>query len=138
MNVTQSVDQMNNIMQNVLLQELENFTGILIATTNLLHNLDTAFERRFLFKIKFGKPSVEARSLIWKTKVEWLNDEQSKQLANKYEFSGGQIDNIAKKLLMNSLLCETGVSFETLIEFCDSELFVKTKENRSIGFIRSN
>ena len=40
-------------MQNILLQELEDFKGIMMATTNLTSNLDEAFERRFLFKIKF-------------------------------------------------------------------------------------
>ena len=40
-------------MQNILLQELEDFNGILMATTNLTSNLDEAFDRRFLYKI-FG------------------------------------------------------------------------------------
>ena len=43
-NVTSSVDQMNNSMQNILLQELEDFKGILMATTNLTSNLDEAFD----------------------------------------------------------------------------------------------
>jgi SpoVK/Ycf46/Vps4 family AAA+-type ATPase len=59
-NVNNSVDQMNNSMQNILLQELEDFKGIMMATTNLTSNLDEAFERRFLFKIKYDRPSMEA------------------------------------------------------------------------------
>lgn len=54
-------DQMNNTMQNILLQEMEDFKGILIATTNMQESLDPAFERRFLFKIKFGEPKIKAR-----------------------------------------------------------------------------
>lgn len=45
------VGKMENTMQNIILQEMENFEGILIATTNLAANFDKAFERRFLYKI---------------------------------------------------------------------------------------
>ena len=55
------LDKMENAMQNILLQELENFQGILIAPTNLQGNLDKAFERRFLYKLKFTVPSLETR-----------------------------------------------------------------------------
>lgn len=54
-----AVDRMENSVQNILLQEMETFEGIMIATTNLLGNLDPAFERRFLFKIRFNKPELE-------------------------------------------------------------------------------
>ena len=47
-----------NTIQNILLEELENFDGILFATTNLVENMDAAFERRFLFKVKFEKPAL--------------------------------------------------------------------------------
>lgn len=47
-----SVDQTENTIQNILLEEMEKLDGILVATTNLASNLDSAFERRFLFKIK--------------------------------------------------------------------------------------
>ena len=66
-NVNTSVDQMNNSMQNILLQELEDFNGILMATTNLTSNLDEAFDRRFLYKIKYSKPSIDAKTSIWKS-----------------------------------------------------------------------
>ena len=38
---------MNNTMQNILLEELENFDGIFMATTNLIDNMVDAFSRRF-------------------------------------------------------------------------------------------
>ena len=60
-----AVDKMENSIQNIILQEMETLNGIMIATTNLTQNLDKAFERRFLYKIKFEKPTVEARVLIW-------------------------------------------------------------------------
>lgn len=59
---TSSVDKMENCIQNVILQEMENLEGIMIATTNLERSLDAAFERRFLYKIKFEKPSLQVRT----------------------------------------------------------------------------
>lgn len=61
-----SADISINTMQNILLQALENFNGILLATTNLTDNMDKAFERRFSFKINFKKPDKNARKRIWK------------------------------------------------------------------------
>jgi len=64
---SRAVDQMENTVQNIILQEMENLDGILIATTNLTKNMDTAFERRFLYKITFNKPEKEVRHHIWKS-----------------------------------------------------------------------
>lgn len=133
-NVAHSTDQMNNAMQNVLLQEMENFSGILMATTNLIHNLDSAFDRRFLFKIKFSKPSIESRSKIWKSKIDSISEEEALILAADFEFSGGQIDNITKKMLMNSLMSDKPCGINEIIEYCENELFVKKGKNKSIGF----
>jgi hypothetical protein len=55
-NTNSSVDKMNNSLQNILLQELEDFEGIFMATTNLADHLDGAFDRRLLYKVEFKKP----------------------------------------------------------------------------------
>ena len=68
-----AVEKMENSIQNIILQEMENLDGIMIATTNLQQNLDKAFERRFLYKIKFEKPTLEARASIWRTMIPELN-----------------------------------------------------------------
>ena len=62
-----SVDKMENNIQNIILQEMETLEGIMIATTNLTANLDKAFERRFLYKIRFEKPTVDSRAKIWRS-----------------------------------------------------------------------
>ena len=56
--VERSVDKMENSIQNIILQEMETLEGIMIATTNLVQNMDSAFERRFLYKVKFRKPEL--------------------------------------------------------------------------------
>lgn len=60
-NISHSIEKMDNAMQNIILQEIEDLEGILIATTNLTSNLDSAFERRFLFKIEFHKPATDVK-----------------------------------------------------------------------------
>jgi len=47
-------DQTENVIQKIILGELESeFRGILMATANIVKNLDKSFERRLLFKIFF-------------------------------------------------------------------------------------
>ena len=64
-----AVDKMENTMQNILLQEMENLRGILIATTNLQTSMYKAFERRFVYKIQFERPNLEARANIWHSMI---------------------------------------------------------------------
>ena len=103
-NGSSSVDQTENAMQNIILQELEDLNGILIATTNLKENLDRAFDRRFMFKVHFGQPTPEARFKIWQDKIPFLTDTAAMELAEAHELSGGQIDNIARKCTMHQVL----------------------------------
>jgi hypothetical protein len=93
-----------NAIQNIILQEMEQLDGIMIATTNLIRNLDKAFDRRFLYKIEFEKPSLEARYHIWRDKLPSLSGAAAWHFAELYDFSGGQIDNIARKFVMARVL----------------------------------
>ena len=124
--------QTENAIQNIILEELENFEGILIATTNLADNLDSAFERRFLFKILFNLPSNSIRAEIWKTKLPSLSTEDCEFLAGKFNFSGGQIDNIIRKSEINEIVHGEVVSLENLLVFCSEETLVS--QRASIGF----
>ena len=99
-----AVDKMENSIQNIILQEMETLDGIMIATTNLQQNLDTAFERRFLYKIKFEKPDATVRRKIWQKMIPELSDHDATKLAEKFDFSGGQIENVARKYSINSIL----------------------------------
>ena len=101
---TSSVDKMENCIQNVILQEMENLEGIMIATTNLERSLDAAFERRFLYKIKFEKPSLQVRTQIWQSMMPDVDEATLSSIASQYEFSGGQIENIARKAQVDDLL----------------------------------
>ena len=131
-----AVDKMENSIQNIILQEMESLEGILIATTNLAQNMDKAFERRFLYKIKFTKPTLEARTAIWKSMIPSLSEEIAHALANKYDFSGGQIENIARHYAIDNILhgAKAG-ELTTLTEHCDNERLEKDGIKRRIGFV---
>ena len=128
-----SVAQTENAIQNIILEEMEKLDGILIATTNLIDNLDGAFERRFLFKIKFGQPTVEAKQSIWKSKLEWLPDEDCRTLAMKFDFSGGEIDNIVRKITMSEVLDGVRPDLACIEELCRNEKIGGSK-SEGIGF----
>ena len=129
-----SVDKMENAIQNIILQELETLDGILIATTNLVQNMDKAFERRFLYKIKFEKPTTEARMSMWREMIPVLKEEEVRILATKYDFSGGQIENIARHYTIGNILHgESKNIVEELTVYCDSER-LETKGTKKIGF----
>ena len=131
-----AVDKMENSIQNIILQEMESLEGILIATTNLAQNMDKAFERRFLYKIKFTKPTLEARTAIWKSMIPSLSEEIAHALANKYDFSGGQIENIARHYAIDNILHGTKAGeLATLTEHCDNERLEKDGIKRRIGFV---
>lgn len=99
-----AVDKMENSLQNIILQEMESLEGIMIATTNLTTNLDKAFERRFLYKIQFHRPSPAARAAIWQAMMPGLSPESAAALAAKYDLSGGEIENIVRKQSVNAIL----------------------------------
>jgi SpoVK/Ycf46/Vps4 family AAA+-type ATPase len=133
-NAQRSVDKMENSMQNIILQEIENLDGILIATTNLTQNLDKAFERRFLYKIEFSKPSLEAKSMIWQSMIPELSTTDAQTLAQSYDFSGGQIENIARKQIVDNIITGVPLSIDKLRQHCDTELLDKKTIRRAIGF----
>ena len=129
-----AVDKMENSLQNIILQEMETLDGIMIATTNLQQNMDKAFERRFLYKIKFDKPTEEARTSICHSMIPELSELDVHTLASKYDFSGGQIENIARHYAIDCILHGTDDdTLSLLIAHCDNER-LDQKESRKIGF----
>ena len=103
-NTQHAVDKMENTLQNIILQEMETLDGIMMATTNLTQNMDPAFERRFLYKINFHKPDCATRLLIWQSMMPDLKESEATILAERYDFSGGQMENITRKSTVEQIL----------------------------------
>ena len=133
-NTDAAVDKMENACQNIILQAMENLSGIMIATTNLTNNLDSAFERRFLYKICFDKPTVATRKQIWSAMLPSLSCDEARSLAESYDFSGGQIENIARKQIVDSILYGHNQDISHVRSYCQSEK-IRNSINKRIGFV---
>ena len=132
------VQKMDNAMQNIILQEVENLDGILIATTNLTCNFDSAFERRFIYKVEFHKPDTEVKAKIWRSMLKDISADDARQLASHFDFSGGQIENIARKRTVDYILLGKYASFDELEDYCKAELLTDKNQRKQIaGFNRS-
>lgn len=121
-NTERSVDKMENAMQNIILQEMEDLEGVLIATTNLTSNLDGAFERRFLFKVNFHTPNEEVKTKLWLSMMgNLINEKEAQDLAKQFDFSGGQIENISRKCSVHYVVYGNKPSFNEIEGFCNEE-----------------
>ncbi len=127
-----AVSQTLNAMQNIILQEMEDFEGIMMATTNLTDNLDKAFDRRFLYKIKFENPTFDTRMEIMRDKFPFLKHEAVRQLCEHFSLTGGQMANIAKKCSIHELLNGQLPELDEIAAFCRDEQGLS--EKKKLGF----
>ncbi|MDO5045602.1 ATP-binding protein [Campylobacter sp.] len=131
-------EKMHNQMQNIFLEQIEKFEGVLIATTNFLQSFDSAFSRRFDYKIEFKKPDFAARLAIWrKVMPENASFEDGfdiKELA-KFDLSGAQIMLVLKNTALKVAVRDDGIftlkDFENEIK---RELASSFGEDKIVGF----
>ncbi len=134
--IERSVEKMDNAMQNIILQEIENLDGILIATTNLTSNLDDAFDRRFLFKVEFHNPTPDVKARLWTSMLgTTVSADEAQQLATQFDFSGGQIENIARKRTIEYILTGHQPTYSDIVSYCRNEQLNRSNRRQSIqGF----
>ncbi len=104
---------------NHFLTEIERFDGVVLLTTNRLHKLDGALQRRVIAKIELGLPDAKTREKIWKKLIpEKMPTEKLdfKKLA-KAALSGGDIKNVV------ILAARKGIAKnKEIVEMCDFEV----------------
>ena len=132
-------DQMHNQMQNIFLEQIENFRGMLIATTNLLENIDKAFSRRFNYKIEFKKPDRAQREKLWELMLPvdapYEKDFDSNELAT-YSLTGGQINLIVKNTAYKVAVREKPVfKLKDFIDEIGKEKDANFDGEKSMGFL---
>jgi len=137
-NITGS-DQMHNQMQNIFLEQIENFRGMLIATTNLLENIDKAFSRRFNYKIEFKKPDKKQRLELWEKMLPksatYEDGFDTKKLA-EYSLTGGQINLIVKNTAYRVAVREEPVFLlKDFISEIQKEKDANFDSEKSMGFL---
>jgi AAA+ superfamily predicted ATPase len=94
--------------------------------------MDDAFSRRFLYKIEFTKPSPEIRKKIWESKMKDIPEDWIEKLSY-FDLTGGQIDNIVRKYMIDSVLLKNA-GFDSLQRMCREEAEYKKDRSRHIGF----
>jgi len=133
-----SADKMHNQMQNIFLEQIEKFEGILIATTNLLDNIDKAFSRRFNYKIEFKKPGRKQRLRLWQYMLpENADYEDNFEISEltKYDLTGGQINLIIKNTAYKvAIRDESLFTMQDFIEEIAQELGSSFDGGLSMGF----
>jgi AAA+ superfamily predicted ATPase len=135
--VERTLDLTSNTLQNILLLEIQNLKGILIAASNLIgiNNVDPAYERRFLFKVKFEKPGYVERKAIWTLNIPQLPNQQIEKLANEFNsFSGAEIENCSKRFILQETLQNKQPTFQELIDMCNQERFQSSEKSGKIGY----
>lgn len=132
--VNRSEDRETNTATNIILEELNDYRGVLFAATNHPENLDPAMERRFLLHVVFPNPDASVRAKIWKSKIPDLSASQAEELAQLFPFSGGYFDNVAKLYTIAQVINKKKPTFEEIKEFCVEQLGEKAKPVRKIGF----
>ncbi len=127
---------------NDMLQEIENYEGIIVLTTNIETSLDPALERRLAYKVKFDLPKESSRGKIWErhmpTGEKISADIDYDSLSRKYEFSGGNIKNA----VLNAARAATSakrekLTMQDLVNGAEMErkgMFSKEKQNIIEGF----
>ena len=98
--IAKGSDRYANVEVAYLLQAIEAFDGIAVATTNLRSNIDEAFERRFDITIAFEAPDAPARVAIWRQELAeaaaTLPVQQLPWLGRAAELTGGAIASAAR------------------------------------------
>jgi len=131
---SRAIDQTENTIQNIILQEMENLSGIMIATTNLTQNMDSAFERRFLYKVTFDRPGQEGRMGIWNALLPNIGEDNAAKVSGMFDLSGGQIENIARKMEVDTIINGSNFSMDILVQYCNDETQNGFRTTKRIGF----
>ena len=76
----------------------------------------------------------EAVAKIWKSMIPTLSEEDASVLADKYAFSGGNIENIARKSTVEYVLSGNEPTLSSLEGYCQEEILDKKENRNRIGF----
>ncbi len=93
--VSDSHDRYANQEVSYLLSRVEQHPGVVILTSNLLSNIDEAFQRRIHVMVEFPEPGVGERMRLWRSvlppDLPVVADIDFDALAERFPLSGAQI-----------------------------------------------
>jgi len=130
-----------NRHKSILLQEIENYQGIVILTSNFAEVIDEAFERRISLRLELPMPGIEERERIWRSffsdKTPLTGDVDFRMLAERFAFSGGYIKNTVQRVLRRCMAENIEVITQNLLEnaaMAEQNSMWTQSTSRAIGF----
>jgi ATPase family protein associated with various cellular activities (AAA) len=117
--VSRSQDRYANLETNLLLQLMEEFSGVVLLTTNLKRNIDPAFMRRIMYKVYFEVPEARERAMLWQELVPASRRGERLdflKLGQNFELTGGSIRSAALRAAYRCSAAGRGVTMNDLVE----------------------
>ncbi len=116
---------------NELLTNMENFSGLLVATTNFTKALDFASFRRFAFKIEFFPPNKIQRLEMIKSYFPEVcfTDKDCTEFDKLHDLTPGDLNTVKTRFRFSEL-----VNAQQVIKELNNELDSRNLYTRQIGF----
>ncbi len=124
-------------MVNEMLTQMEEFSGIFIATTNLMEQIDQAMLRRFDFKVKFDFLTSDQAFLLFTEQCKYLgfdadNDKYTDKLKRFNRLTPGDFAVIARQAKLGMI-----TTTDEIIAQLEKENKLKQNHKVRIGFNKS-
>ena len=132
-----SVGNMYSNMVGIFLTELEKVNGIVLLATNLPGAIDTSFHRRINFKFHFGSFSKKNQVRTLQLYFKDFAPEVLEEVASNAELTPGNIVNIRKAYVLESIFKDFNTENEKkglLSDLVNRELILKQPTRNPIGF----
>lgn len=113
-----SNDKYENNIQAILIEEMEAFEGLLVATTNNPGSFDEAYDRRFLLKMEIGLPDEPTRLRIWRDRMPELPADVAERLATRYRLTGAGIETVVARFALLEALDDRKPGYADLADLC--------------------
>lgn len=127
-----SSDVSVNQTRSVLLNILNEYSGVVIFTTNFIQNFDPAFLRRIRYQVKFQLPNEELREQLWEMYIpaKMPTDANHRELAEKYDnISGSDIANAVFSASVKAARLNKRLVEHTLFEDAIRNIIRAKREN---------
>ena len=135
-NVSSGSEQAINSLRGEMLILLEDFQGVVVFATNLVTNIDRAFESRIISKIEFEMPNAEARRAMILSKIPSkaplepeFGEHQLEKLVSISEGFSGRVIRSAMLMSFVKAARNSEMTGNDLIRYTDFEqAFLEQKE----------
>lgn len=99
-------DKFANLSTSYLLQEIEQYEGVALLSTNLLSNFDDAFLRRLHYLVRFTLPDATLREQLWRRALpeDRLEGDIPFSALSQAELSPARINGIARSAAIAAMM----------------------------------